>query len=93
MMEAVFKNLDNVNAGSPCDVVKKFFRMYSRELSTETLWYVFKAWVSSPGANRAQFSNEEMALFLDQLIDLVAAAYQLHQTNRVCGDVEGDGHD
>lgn len=82
-MEAGIKELPITNALSPQAVLADFFSTHTRESVWDIFLQLFKAWVESPDANRAKFRDKEIALFLDQLIDLVAAASQLHQTNRV----------
>jgi hypothetical protein len=78
----------------PLQAVEAFFGSNTPESARDTLWYLFKAWVNSPGTNRARYTDEDIALFLDQLIDLVGASFQLHQTNRVpVNPPEEHGHD
>ena len=43
---------------------------------------------------QSELSDEEVALFFDQLMDLVAAAYILHQANRASpNQQEGNDHE
>ena len=52
-------------------------------LSTKVkLFHFLKSYVSQPDAGKP-YTEEEITLFLDQLIDLVAAAKQLHEAGRV----------
>lgn len=52
-------------------------------LSTKVkLFHFLKSYVSQPDAQKP-YTEEEITLFLDQLIVLVAAAETLHQANRV----------
>lgn len=48
-----------------------------------TFLKMFQCWTTKDCNIKAEISDEEVALFFDQLIDLVAAAYILHQANRV----------
>ncbi|MDB5145960.1 MAG: hypothetical protein JWQ66_4675 [Mucilaginibacter sp.] len=65
----------------PEKALTAFFRTNTPQTAGETLWHLFKAWASQPN-HKKQHTDKDLALFLDQLIALVAAAHQLHQTNR-----------
>jgi len=61
--------------------------MFFKENTPDTTWVVFfkmfQCWMIKDCKVKAEISDEEVALFFDQLIDLVAAAYIVHQANRV----------
>jgi len=76
------------------DVTAKFFDDYTPESTKVLFWKFFQCWVTRECNIKADLSDEEVALFFDQLIDLVAAAYILHQANRVPETGQkGEGHD
>lgn len=57
-------------------------------------WRMFQCWAVKDCKIKAEISDEEVALFFDQLMDLVAAAYIVHQANRVSpNQQEGNGHE
>jgi hypothetical protein len=70
-----------------------FFKDYCIGGVKDRLWQLFKPWACQSEVNK-HCSDEEMALFLDQLIGLVAAAATLHEAGRVpvVSQREGD-HD
>ena len=79
-MEAAAQNI--ISDPRPIQLVlEKFFSTNSEESTREIFWYLFKAWVSQP-EDKQYYSNQEIALFFDQLLELVAAAYTLHQSHR-----------
>ncbi len=65
------------------EVLDNFFKGNTPESSRVFFWKVFQCWTLKDCNIKAEISDEEVALFFDQLIDLVAAAYILHQANRV----------
>lgn len=82
-MEAILihKNFSSV---LPFDqVMETFFKGYSPDSAYDFFWKMFQCWATKECKIKAEISDEEVALFFDQLIDLVAAAYILHQANRV----------
>jgi hypothetical protein len=82
-MEAVLKRPYSPSDLPPEEVIALFFENYSREVMFERAFYLFRCWVTNSCGLKEKLSDEELALFLDQLIDLVAAAFTLHQSNRV----------
>lgn len=83
-----------VNDLSPKLVLAEFFRVHSVEGVRGRLFCVLRAWAHCPVGHRSGVSDEDIALFFDQLIGLVAAASQLHQADRVAVDLQegqGDG--
>lgn len=82
-MEAAFiyKNLYPNNSFR--DTLNIFFAKYSPELTHYLCLKIFQCWGVNECTIKAEISDEEIALFLDQLTDLVAAAHIEHQANRV----------
>jgi hypothetical protein len=81
-MEAVKNNPYYPSDLPPEEVIALFFQHYSRETMRDRALYLFKCWVTNSCGLKEKLPDEEIALFLDQLIDLVAAAFTLHQANR-----------
>jgi len=71
-----------------------FFNANTPDSVREFFWKVFQCWVTRDCNIKSEISDQEVALFFDQLIDLVAAAYIVHEANRVppTGQ-EGNGHE
>ena len=82
-MEAAYINHEFTSQLSFDDVAKIFFKNNSTESVKVAFWQIFQCWMKKGCKIRTEISDEEIALFFDQLIDLVAAAYILHQANRV----------
>jgi hypothetical protein len=71
------------------EVLANFFTANTPE-STEVLaWKIFQCWALKDCNLKAEISDEKIALFLDQIIGLVAAAYNVHQANRAADSLEG----
>ena len=64
-------------------VLTRFFDKHTPEDAKVFFWKFFQCWVTKDCNIKAELSDEEVALFFDQLMDLVAAAYILHEANRV----------
>jgi len=64
-------------------VLKNFFKNHTPDSTNALFWKFFQCWVTKDCNIKADLSDEEVALFFDQLMDLVAAAYILHEANRV----------
>ena len=58
----------------------------SQDKAWEIAFVLFRAWANLEEEKRSGFTNEEIALFLDRLMALVAATSQLHRSG-------GGGHD
>jgi hypothetical protein len=77
-------NNNNLSSGTSFkEVVTNFFKVNTPESTKVLFWKVFQCWALKDCNLKAEVSDQEIALFFDQLIDLVAAAYILHQANRV----------
>ena len=93
-MEAVIK-YNNFKAGlSFKKVMTTFFSENSPESVKILFWKFLQCWALKDCKIKAEISDEEVALFFDQLIDLVAAAYILHEANKAPKtEQEGNQHE
>jgi hypothetical protein len=83
MLKAVLYN-KKLQAEIPFDkVLDEFFANNTPESAYSILFKFFQCWVVNDCKIKAALPDEDIALFLDQLNALVAAAYILHQGNRV----------
>jgi len=82
-MEAVITDQDFRIDATFKDVMATFFRANDPETTKVLFWKFFRCWVTKDCSIKSELSDKEVALFFDQLIDLVAAAYILHQANGV----------
>ena len=80
-MEAVTAHLKSASTPTLPKAIPDYFAHNTTRTTQNTLAHLFKAWASQAD-NKKHHTDEEIALFLDQLTRLVAAAEQLHQTNR-----------
>ncbi|MCC8407735.1 hypothetical protein LJ707_02260 [Mucilaginibacter sp. UR6-1] len=93
-MEAAIQQYDFNASLHLSDVVSKFFANHTPEAAKVMFWKLFQCWATKECTYKAEVSDEEVALFFDQLTDLVAAAYILHQANGVPENPQkGEGHD
>ncbi|MGN6639743.1 MAG: hypothetical protein ACTHJ8_12590 [Mucilaginibacter sp.] len=82
-MEAAFVN-NNLSSGRPLkEAISAFFNSYTPESAKALCWTIFRCWAIKECKSLADVPDQEIALFLDQLINLVAAAYIEHEANRV----------
>jgi len=81
-MEAVI----NSNSQTLCYSFKKateaFFMGNSPDSAAVLFWKLFQCWTLKDCTIKAEVTDEEIARFFDQLTDLVAAVYLIHQANR-----------
>ena len=70
-----------------------FFKDNTPESVKVLFWKMFQCWVTRDCNIKADLSDEEIALFFDQLIDLVAAAHILHQANGAADPKSKEGSD
>jgi hypothetical protein len=82
-MEAVYFNKEFTSGLSFDDAAKTFFQNNSTESAQVLFWKFFQCWVKRDCNIISDLTDKEVALFFDQLIDLVAAAHILHEANRV----------
>jgi type II secretory pathway component PulF len=93
-MEAVFTNNNFTSGLSLNGVIKTFFTANTPESVKYRFWKLFQCWVTKECNIKTEISDEEIALFFDQLNNLVAAAYTVHQANGASPNLqEGKGHD
>jgi hypothetical protein len=90
-MEAVF--IDTPSGHSFKEVVAAFFKNHTPDSAKVFFWQLFQCWAKKDCKEITDLSDEEVALFFDQLIDLVAAAYIEHQANRVSENGRQGGSD
>lgn len=81
-MEPEKINLNVTSDLSFNDAVKTFFKDNTPDSVKVLFWKLFQCWVTRDCNVKADLSDQEIALFFDQLIDLVAAAHIVHQANR-----------
>jgi hypothetical protein len=81
-MEAVIIKNNFTSGLSLEEALAVFFRDNTLESTEVLFWKLLQCWALKDCKIKAEISDEEVALFFDQLIDLVAAAYILHQANR-----------
>lgn len=75
------------------DVLEVFFSEYSPQTTHFLFLKIFQCWGINKCTLKSEISDEEIALFFDQLIDLVAAAHIEHQANRVSHNKQHGGDD
>ncbi|MGF7079052.1 hypothetical protein [Mucilaginibacter sp. UYCu711] len=93
-MEALYINNNFTSGLSLKEVIATFFKGNSPETVHALFWKMFQCWVIKDCNVKAEVSDEEVALLFDQLNDLVAEAYKLHQANAdVPNQQEGISHD
>lgn len=81
-MEAVYNNFNLSSESSLKEAMSTFFKDNTPESVKVLFWKMFQCWVTRDCNIKVDLSDKEIALFFDQLIDLVAAAHILHQANR-----------
>ena len=82
-MEAAYINKEVTADLSFEEAAEIFFKKNSTQSVQVLVWKFFQCWVTRDCKIISDLTDEEVALFLDQLIDLVAAAQILHEANRV----------
>lgn len=93
-MAALLANNDFTPSITLNKVLMTFFKDNNPDTTKVLFWKFFQCWVTRECNIKADLSDEEVALFFDQLMDLVAAAYILHQANRVLNNgQEGSSHE
>lgn len=83
LMETAYINKEFTSELSFEEVAKTFFKDNSTESVQVLFWKFFQCWVTRDCNIISDMTDEDVALFFDQLIDLVAAAHILHEANRV----------
>lgn len=82
-MEAALTNNKLISKIPFNKVFDEFFANNTPESAYTILFKILQCWVVNDCKIKAGIPDEDMALFLDQLNTLVAAAHILHQGNRV----------
>jgi hypothetical protein len=73
--------------------VAMFFKDHTPDSAKVMFWKLFQCWAMKECTIKAEVTDEEVALFFDQLNDLVSAAYVLHQANEPSANQqEGSSH-
>ena len=88
-MEAVFTHKHFKTDLPLGEVLDNFFKGNTPESARVFFWKVFQCWALKDCNIKAEISDAEIALFFDQLIDLVAAAYIVHQANGASNKPQG----
>lgn len=70
-----------------------FFKKYTPDSTKVLFWVLFQCWTKQDCKLTTELSDQEVALFFDQLINLVAAAHIEHQANRVSESKRQEGGD
>ncbi len=81
-MEAVSNNFNITSALTLNEAMSSFFKDNTPESVKVLFWKMLQCWVTRDCNIKSDLSDKEVALFFDQLIDLVAAAHILHEANR-----------
>lgn len=89
-MEAV-KNLIDLNQQPPYEALEVFFSVHTPDSVWEKFFHLLKAWANQPNEKK-QYTDEKIALFLDQLTSLVAAASTLNETNKASLNLQEDSN-
>ncbi|QJD95978.1 hypothetical protein HH214_08855 [Mucilaginibacter robiniae] len=92
-MEAVHTH--NNSSHHPLEkAMHAFFLQNSPESVQLLLWKMFQCWVTKDCSLKAGLPDAEVALVFDQLNDLIAAAYAVHQTSHFSAtEQKGNGHE
>lgn len=93
-METLYTNNNLTSALSLKEAISAFFKGNSPETAQALFWKIFQCWVIKDCNIKAEVSDEELALFLDKLNELIAAAYNAHQEyGSLSISKEGNSHD
>lgn len=91
-MEAAKQFYDQLPSAPLDKVIESFFQGYTPDSAKLMFWKLFQCWTLKDCNIKAEVSDEEVARFFDQLTDLVAAAYIIHQANGASPNYNGNGH-
>jgi hypothetical protein len=93
-MEAAYTNKNFTSVLSLKEVMVTFFKENTPDTVQSLFWKVFQCWVIKDCKIKAEISDEELALFFDQLNEVIAAAYIVHQEQAVLPISQGgNSHD
>jgi hypothetical protein len=90
-MEAAYINQNLSSGHSLNEVMATFFKTHTPDSAKVLFWKLFQCWAVKDCKIKSDVSDEEVALFFDQLIDLVAAAHIEHEANRVSNNPQQGG--
>ena len=88
-MEATLTNKIHLDTLPLNNILAKFFVQNTPESTRCLFMKLFQCWALKDCKIKAEISDEKVALFFDQLIDLVAAAYIVHQANGASNKPQG----
>jgi hypothetical protein len=90
MEAALIKN--NLSSGrSLKEVMSDFFNAHTPDSVQVLFWKFFQCWTKKECKDLSDLTDKDVALFFDQLIDLVAAAHIEHEANRVSNNPHQEG--
>lgn len=81
-MEAVIPYNDRTSSTSLMQTLESFFSKNTPDSVMCLVWKLFQCYVTRDCNIKAEVPDKEVALFYDQLIELVNAAYVVHQADR-----------
>jgi hypothetical protein len=81
-MEAVIPHNDRSSFTSLKQALELFFSKNTPDTVRCLIWKLFQCYVTRDCNIKAEVPDKEVALFYDQLIELVNAAYVVHQADR-----------
>lgn len=88
-MEALYIHQKLSSGRAFKDVIAAFFKAHTPDSTKYLCWKLFQCWALKDCNIKAEITDEEVAFFFDQVIELVAAAYAEHQSEKPQG---GDTH-
>lgn len=88
-MQAVYIHNDLTSGPSLKEAVASFFKAHTPDSTRYLCWKLFQCWAQKDCQIKAEITDEEVALFFDQVISLVSAAYNEHHINSQTS-TEGD---
>lgn len=89
-MEAVYTQPNFSSGPSFKEVVTTFFSAHTPDSTKYLCWKLFQCWALKDCTIKAELTDEEVAFFFDQVIELVTAAYAEHQSDHSRGGAEHD---
>jgi len=80
-MDAININSDLTSRPSLKEVMASFFKGNTPDSTQFLFWKVFQCWALKECTIKAEVSDQDIALFFDQISELVAAAYIEYQAD------------
>jgi hypothetical protein len=87
-MEAVYLNNNFKSGLSFKKAVKDFFKDNDPDTVRIMIWRIFQCWIKRDCDVITDVSHREMAQFFDQLIDLIGAAYIVHEMDKISDNLD-----